>query len=185
MPCPPDGNHHLLSTPTHIYTHIHANHAPPAHPISANSHKTLIRTRSTHVANRTNQHMQHPTQPTDPSNNTTAFALGQSCITLRIAFMRPCRRDGRLGPGSATVYLFLSFSLSFLVFLDHEQAFTFFFFFFFFVCRAGPDCSVRCFICRRERERESVCVCVGLDRLGSTCLRKRRSWGVGGGGFGD
>ncbi|KAK7563779.1 hypothetical protein IWX91DRAFT_40169 [Phyllosticta citricarpa] len=96
--------------------------------------------------------------------------------------MRPCRRDGRLGPGSATVYLFLSFSLSFLVFLDHEQAFTFFFFFFFFVCRAGPDCSVRCFICRRERERESVCVCVGLDRLGSTCLRKRRSWGVGGGG---
>ncbi|KAK8217121.1 hypothetical protein BKA81DRAFT_38827 [Phyllosticta paracitricarpa] len=159
MPCPPDGNHHLLSTPTHIYTHIHANHAPPAHPISANSHKTLIRTRSTHVANRTNQHMQHPTQPTDPSNNTTAFALGQSCITLRIAFMRPCRRDGRLGPGSATVYLFLSFSLSFLVFLDHEQAFTFFFFFFFLFVVPDPtvpyDASSA-----GERERECVCVCV-------------------------
>ncbi|KAK7622627.1 hypothetical protein IWX50DRAFT_69599 [Phyllosticta citricarpa] len=184
MPCPPDGNHHLLSTPTHIYTHIHANHAPPAHPISANSHKTLIRTRSTHVANRTNQHMQHPTQPTDPSNNTTAFALGQSCITLRIAFMRPCRRDGRLGPGSATVYLFLSFSLSFLVFLDHEQAFTFFFFFFFCL-----SCRTRLFrtmlhLQERERERECVCVCgAGPARLDlPEETEKLGSWG---GGFGD
>ncbi|KAK7520176.1 hypothetical protein IWZ03DRAFT_372344, partial [Phyllosticta citriasiana] len=127
---------HLMEITTysvHPHTDIHTytqNHAPPAHPISSNSHKTPIRTRPTHAANRTNQHMQHPTQPTYPSNNTTgertwkksfydtslAFALGQSCITLRIAFMPPCHRDGRLGPGSATVYLFLSFLLSFLVF---------------------------------------------------------------------